>query len=169
LAKQKHFWEMEIRPRFSFESDMSLRDFIDSITLAIHKEDAPLRARIVHDHIVLYFPVEQQHYWSPQLSLSIEEEGEGILVRGLYGPRPAVWTMFVFFYAFIGFALLFLLIFGFSYMSMGKSANILWFVPILLIILLSIYRVARQGQKMGKKEMETIHKFLKSALSKESP
>lgn len=156
--------QSQIRPRLKLHTRLSLRETVDRISLRIHRDKAPCRARIVHDHIILFIPPEKQHYWSPQLSLSLEEDESGTHISGLYGPRPAVWTMFIFFYSFIGFSLLFILIFGLSYLSMGKRADILWFVPILLLILLSIYRVARQGQNLGREEMESIHAFLMSCL-----
>ena len=164
MSKEHHFWRIELRPRLNFQTPYSVKEFVDRITLGVYSENAPCKARIVHDHIVLFIPPEQQHYWSPQLSLSIEEDEQGTIITGLYGPRPAVWTMFIFFYSFIAFCLLFILIFGLSYLSMGKSAGILWLVPLLLLILLSIYRVARQGQILGKEEMESIHDFLKSCI-----
>jgi hypothetical protein len=164
LEKAEHFWEYEIRPRFKLNTPYSLQEIIDRISNGIHRPDAPCKARIVHDQIVLFFPSEEQHYWSPQLSLSIEEEEDGSLIRGFYGPRPAVWTMFVFFYSSIAFGILFIIIFGLSYISLGKSPDILWLVPLLLIIFLSLYRVSYQGQKMGADEMETLHRFLESCI-----
>ena len=157
-------WEDQIRPRFKLWSKYSLSEIVDRITIGIHSDDAPCKARIIHDHIVLFFPSDKQHYWSPQLSLSIEEEDEGSLIRGLYGPRPSVWTMFVFFYSFIAFAILFVSIFGLSYMSLGKSSAILWLIPVLILVFLSLYRVSATGKKLGKDEMRTLHKFLESCI-----
>lgn len=164
MEQTEIFWEDKIRPRFKFRSRYSLSEIVDRITIGIHDDKAPCKARIVHDHIVLFFPTNKQHYWSPQLSLSIEEEEQGSLIRGLYGPRPSVWTMFVFFYSFIAFAILFVSIFGFSYMSMGRSGNVLWLIPVLIIIFLSLYRVSSTGKKLGKDEMRTLHKFLESCI-----
>lgn len=164
MEKSRHFWDKEIRPRFSFETHHSLKEISDNISLATHRQGAPCKARIVHDHIVLYFPADKQHYWSPQLSLSIEENNKGSLVRGLYGPRPSVWTMFVFFYSSIGFALLFLLIFAASYISLGKPAHMLWLAPVLILILFSLFRVSSQGQKLARDEMTTLHNFLRDCL-----
>ena len=159
------FWDVEIRPRFQLNSKYALDVIVQKIKAAAEQDEAPCKVRVVHDHITIYIPPEEQHYWSPQLSLSIEEEDDGSsLIRGLYGPRPTVWTMFVFFYSSIAFALLFVVIFGLSYISLGKNPAILWLVPVLLIIFLSLYRVSYQGQKMGRDEMKRMHKFLESCI-----
>ncbi len=166
MEKSDQFWKDEIRPRFQLVSRFSLNELIQKITLAIHEDNAPCKARIVHDHIVFFFPTEQQHYWSPQLSLSIEENDheKGSIIRGLYGPRPAVWTMFVFFYSSIALAILFISIFGLSYISLGKTPHVFWLLPVLLIILLSLFRVSSLGKKMGEAEIITLHKFLESCI-----
>lgn len=117
----------------------------------------------------LQIPDKDRHYWSPQLSLMMEEleNKEGTLIRGLYGPAPAVWTMFVFFYALIGFALVVVLIIGFSRKSLGMEAPILWWVPVLLLVFLSLYLVSYFGQKLGHDQMETLHTFLEECLGLE--
>jgi hypothetical protein len=116
----------------------------------------------------LKVPEANQHYWSPQLSLTMEEtEEEGTIVRGLYGPRPAVWTMFVFFYSAIAFAAVILGIVGLSKMTLGEPNTILWSVPILLFFFLSLYHVAYIGKKKGHEQMEIIHRFLKRSTGLE--
>lgn len=164
MESADHFWDVEIRPRFKINSHYSLEEVVEKIKTSAALEDAPCKARIMHDHITLLIPPEQQHYWSPQLSLSLEPEDSGCEIRGLYGPRPTVWTMFIFFYSSIAFAILFIIIFGLSYLSLGKTPYMLWLVPVLLIIFLSLYRVSYQGQKLGKDEMQTLHNFLESCI-----
>ncbi len=164
MEAKENFWDIEVRPRFQLDSPFTLDELVHKIREGADREDAPCRARIVHDHVTIYIPTEKQHYWSPQLSLSIDEDKDGCLIRGLYGPRPTVWTMFVFFYSSIAFAMLFVVIFGLSYISLGKPAHILWLVPLLLLIFLSLYRVSYQGQKLGRDEMIMLHKFLESCI-----
>ena len=114
-------------------------------------------------------PLSERHYWSPQLTVMMEdlEEEEGTLIRGLYGPAPAVWTMFVFFYALIGFAIVVISVIGFSRLSLDMSAKILWLVPVLFVILLWLYLVSFFGQKIGHDQMETLHAFLEKSLGLE--
>ncbi|MEL6925713.1 MAG: hypothetical protein AAFO94_16835, partial [Bacteroidota bacterium] len=101
------------------------------------------------------------------LSIAIEPEETGSLLRGLYGPKPAVWTMFVFFYALVGFAVVVVSVIGFANLSIDKSGAILWLVPVLLLIFLSLYLVAYFGQRLGHDQMLTIHHFLEATLDEE--
>ncbi len=107
-----------------------------------------------------YHAVEEQHYWSLQLQISFEETENGTMMRGLYGPRPAVWTMFVFFYAVIGFAVLIVSMLGLSFLTMDKPVTILWAVPVLVIVFFSLYLVAYSGKKMGYEQLVILHQFI---------
>ena len=150
-----------IRPRFKVDVPYSARELEDKILDGLKRIDAPCKGRVIEGHALLYLPEEDQHYWSPQLTLSFEE-GDGYhFLRGLYGPRPAVWTMFIFFYALVGFAAVVVGMVGLTYLSLDKSASILWLVPILLLLFLTIYLVANYGKKMGHKQMVILHDFLK--------
>ena len=150
-----------IRPRFQVETSLSVEEMEEIFTRHLAKEEVTVRGRVNHGHGTITLPVEEQHYWSPQLSLTIEEVEEGSLLRGVYGPRPSVWTMFVFFYALIGFAATIIAIIGFSYYSLGKSeGQILWLVPILILVFLSLYLVSYFGQKLGHDQIRTLHRFV---------
>ncbi len=71
--------------------------------------------------------------------------------------------MFVFFYAVIGFAILVISIVGFSNLSLGNPGPILWFLPLLIIVFLSLYFVAHQGQKLGHDQMLLLHDFVEDS------
>ena len=150
-----------IRPRFKIETSDAPNVLLDKIRSAL-KKDSSCIGQIVTGYANLSLPKEEQHYWSPQLSLTIEESegGEGSILRGLYGPRPAVWTMFAFFYSFIGFAILIVAMIGASFITIGRPAHILWLVPILIVVFLSLFLVARYGKKLGRDQMRTLHHFI---------
>ncbi|MEP2024651.1 MAG: hypothetical protein ABJH98_17430 [Reichenbachiella sp.] len=126
--------------------------------------DDGIHGTVIEGHATLSLPPRDQHYWSPQLSLSFESSETGSVLRGLYGPRPEVWTMFVLFYSIIGFAVLVILVIGYSNWTLGQSAQILWLVPALVGIFLTLYLVSYFGQKMGRKQIVTLHNFVEKAL-----
>lgn len=157
--------EFHVRPRFRRSSPLSPEQIQERIKNALEETDVPCQGRLIAGHATLFIPKRDQHYWSPQLSLSFEEENSGTLIRGLFGPRPQVWTMFVLFYSTIGFAALIVLVFGLSYWSLGKSISILWWVPVLALLYLSLYLVAYFGQKLGKDQMILLQKFIDKLLA----
>ena len=157
--------EFHVRPRFRRNSSLSPSEIQDRIKDALAGGQAPCQGRLIDGHATLFIPKNEQHYWSPQLSLSFEKEEDGTLIRGLFGPRPQVWTMFVLFYSTIGFAALIVLVFGLSYWSLGKSTLILWWVPVLAALYLTLYLVAYFGQRLGKDQMILLQKFIDKLLT----
>ena len=109
-------------------------------------------------------PVDQQHYWSPRLTISMEETEDGTIIRGLYGPRPAVWTMFVFFYALIALAIMVVGTIGLSRLSLDKPGTVLWWIPVLVVIFLSLYLVSYFGQKWSGDQMVVLHEFFEESV-----
>jgi hypothetical protein len=138
----------------------------DNIAAKLKAENAQCEGQVNEEYGTLYLPYKEQHYWSPRLNLTFEKEESFTIIKGLYGPRPSVWTMFVFFYFVIALALVFVIIIGFSNISLGLSGAILWLIPILLIVFLSLWIVAYLGQKMGHDQMIILQQFFEKALDK---
>lgn len=145
-----------IRPRFrkvvAVPMDVLKTDLmreLDTSTKCIGK--------IVNNHIVIQVPKAERHYWSPQLSLSLEEENGGTLIRGLYGPSPNVWAMFAFGYGALSILGLFHLIIGFSMWQMGKGTLPLWLLSVEVFFALGLYIAAQMGQKKGAEQLYTLH------------
>lgn len=160
--------QVEIRPRFQRESLLSKDEVLHRLKTALDRRDQPVRGLIVDHHVTLKIPVEEQHFWSPQLSLEVEEAENGSLIRGLYGPRPSVWLMFVFFYAFLGFVSVIIAIIGFSEWSLGLPGRILWLLPAFAFITAMIYLSARAGQRLGHDETVRLQEFLDETLAEEA-
>ena len=169
MSKDSHLPPFAIRPRFEAELPMRQSSVVRKIKKGFEQPSAACVGLATEGYARIKIPEKDRHYWSPQLSIMMEdmESGEGTLIRGLYGPAPAVWTMFVFFYAIVGFISLVVSIIGFSRMSLDMPAPILWWLPVLLIVLFSLYLVSFFGQKLGHDQMETLHRFLEESLGLE--
>ena len=155
-----------IRPRFQLESSKSLAEIQAQVKAKLKTEGAACVGSVIPGHIVIRIPPTDQHYWSPQLSLSLEESatGTGTLIRGLYGPSPNVWTLFTFSYATISLLILFIGIIGFSQKNLGHPAPILWALPALLAIGIFLYVLSQMGQKVGAEQTFTLHHFFEEAI-----
>lgn len=123
--------------------------------------------RVATHHVFMKMEESQQHFWSPQLGLAVEPlENGGSLIRGLYGPRPQIWTMFVFLYAAISMGTLAMLIWGLSqHLVLHTYPWALWFVPGGLLTVGGIYLLTQFGQKLSFPQMEEIHNQFHSTLS----
>ena len=157
---------IEIRPRFQRLYALSKTEVLERLKAALDMSDAPVTGSIMDHHVTLRIPFEEQHFWSPQLSLEVEdaEDGNGSLVRGLYGPRSSVWLMFVFFYSLLGFVSMIVAVIGFSERSLGLPGRILWLLPVAGFIILMMYLSARAGQKLGREEMIRLRDFFNDTL-----
>lgn len=167
----EHLALTRVRPRFRVETPLSKEAVEARIAEALNAVDAPCRGKVHKGYAALQLPLEEQHYWSPRLVLTLEAPDgagqEGCTIRGLYGPRHEVWTMFVFFYALIGFAILMVAMIGGTRASLGRPSAILWALPVLVVVFASLWLVSYSGQKLGAKQMHILHAFLERSMGME--
>ena len=156
---------IRIRPRFKDELPYSLEDFKSLIQKGIDDSDE-LTGLVSDNYCVLQIRPEERHYWSPRLTLSLDEptEGNPLLVRGLYGPKPSVWAVFFMSYAALAVLALFVGVIGLSRMMLDQSASILWALPVMGAVALVLYLVAQAGQKVGAEQMFRIHHFYEALV-----
>ncbi len=156
---------LRIRPRFRLEVPYSPEILKEKIRLALDINDEMCKGNIVDNHVILKIPISQQHYWSPMLTIDLEPIDSGSLIRGLFGPKPEIWTMFVFFYSAIGFLTLMGLIFGFSQLMLKMNAYGLWAVPAGGSLLIGLFVISKFGQRLGQKQMHQLKEFLDNSLN----
>tara|TARA_R110002049_G_scaffold306637_2_gene505496 strand:- start:2526 stop:3038 length:513 start_codon:yes stop_codon:yes gene_type:complete len=155
---------IQIRPRFKLLSDLSIEEIQGKINDHLVKANTTCFGKINHGFGTIQLPKSEQHYWSPQLVISLEKTEGGTEIRGLYGPKPSIWTMFVFFYATIAFGFIITLIIGLTNISMEKESLIIWFAPALLLLFFSLYLISYLGQKKGTPQLVILEKFIEGAL-----
>ena len=158
----------KIRPRFKQEFTSSPEEIIALFKDKIEHDNefCSCRATFSGNHIILRIPEEEQHYWSPQLSLTVEESEEGSHVRGLFGPPPSVWTMFAFAYFGLGIAFVITALVGLSFRALDQSSWLLWLLPVYLVAALVLYLIAQFGQKLGAEQTFTLHHFYEETVGK---
>ena len=71
--------------------------------------------------------------------------------------------MGVCFYAIIALLTMVVAIIGFSNLSLGKSGAVLWLLPVLTAIFLTLYLTAYFGKRMGREQLVTLHDFLEKS------
>lgn len=155
---------MEIRPRWSKDLPVEKATIMAEFSqhLAVAEE---VVASTWEHHIVLKIPSKEQHFWSPQMTVSFEDLENGLTrVRGLCGPKPSVWMMFIFFYFILGFIAMVVMIMGFSQMSLGLSHGILWLIPVIAFLILMVFLTAKMGQGLAREEMERLFSFCRNII-----
>ena len=107
---------VRIRPRFKAKYRMKPEEVGELVRKHMAELDCGCSAKILPGFIVLNVRKQEEHFWSPQLSLSFEvdeENEEFTIIRGLYGPNPTVWALFTYGYAALGILATFLGMYGF--------------------------------------------------------
>jgi len=156
--------KLRLRPRFKEKVQLRSNEIKTRIRNSLEKNGEKWLGKIVDDHIILRIPENQQHFWSPQLTLELEDQNDETLIRGLFGPKPGVWTMFVFFYSSVGFLTLMGLIFGLSQMMLKMDAYGLWSLPVGSSILFGLFILSKLGQRLSREQMYQLNSLLMDAL-----
>lgn len=156
---------IRVRPRYRRISKIPPCQVIDQVLEGLIARKGVV-GNTLENHAYLKIPKDDQHYWSPEFDVSVEKYKEGSLVRGVVGPKPKVWTMFMFLYSgvlvflFLGVAM------GISQWMLGMDAPWLWSIPVCIILWILIILAAKFGQLRGKRQMVRLWKFLDDAVDK---
>ncbi|GAA4278625.1 GTP-binding protein [Aquimarina mytili] len=157
--------DIVLRPRFFQDLDISSERALE----AFERKGKTCRefkiSRIDH-HVFIRFPKKEQHFWSPQLHLEIyDTDKDKPTLKGLFGPSPTVWTLFMFLHFIV--AGLFTTAGIWLYVSLSLGNPIIF--PIvsmisLFIIWFVLYFAGRLGREAGKKEMYALYNFMEDTL-----
>lgn len=154
-----------LRPRFTLEINADTNHVLEAFEKSRNSQDA-IKINVLDGHVFLKIPVAQQHFWSPQLHLEVLEITKtSCKIKGLFGPSPTVWTLFMFFH-FVT-ASLFL---GFGVWTYSNwSLNTGFITPLLLMFLMVgvwifLYISGRFGKQKGQEQMHELHDFMNTVL-----
>lgn len=157
--------KFQVRPRFELTFNGNIKDVQNAITNQKELLEITIKSSFSDQYISLRPADEDLHYWSPHLSLALDEMNEDeTIIRGHFGPSPNIWTMFFFFYALIVFAGGVISIIGMANWFVGNSYQILWLVPLCILLFSTLYLLSYLGQRRGNRQMRMLKQFLKDAI-----
>ncbi len=154
-----------LRPRFTLELNVGPNQVLEAFEAAKNSQDA-IKINVLDAHVFLKIPVAQQHFWSPQLHLEVLETTKtSCTVKGLFGPSPTVWTLFMFFHFVTGSLFLGFGVWTYSSWSLGTP----FIAPLLLMFLMvavwvSLYISGRLGKQKGHVQMHELNDFMSTIL-----
>lgn len=155
---------VRIRPRFRVHSEFPISSILENVK-EVAAADSSCHCTVSPHHLNIKIPLANRHFWSPELSLSLEEETENkTIIRGLYGPNPTVWGMFTLGYGALAVLGLFSMILGLSQLTLDSNAWGLWILLGVSLLSVLLYIFSQAGQKLGVEQTFTIHHFLEKAL-----
>ncbi|MFC2109967.1 GTP-binding protein [Bacteroidota bacterium] len=155
-----------LRPRFQIDLKEDQQIILEKFEKHLKKNECPVKGKIVDGHIVLDVLKDENHFWSPQLHLEIEAANNNCsLLKGLFGPKPQVWTLFMFVH--FGLAVLFIGILISTYVQWTLKNDFTLSLIILItipIIWFMLYFAGRMGKKTGHDQMQKLHDFMEHVL-----
>lgn len=156
----------EIRPRFALKISETPEIAIKHVEACIPK-DKTVSGELSDHLLFLKTPSWNQHYWSPEMTVRIEQEEytDYTTVSCLVGPRQTVWAMFAFIYSALAILTLFGGMFGLVQYNQDGSSPWIWVIPFGVIALLSVFFVAKIGQRKGRDQMLHLVSFLYHSLA----
>lgn len=154
-----------LRPRFKETLQMSEQTAIEAFSRATSEHNIYIIS-CIDNHVFIKLPKSERHLWTPQLHIEIEAiDDSSCLLKGLFGPNPTLWTMFMFIHfviatLFIGFS-----VWTYSNHRLGEDIAIPVFLMILMVLIWFIlYAFGRLGKQKGRLDMERLYVFVKSTL-----
>lgn len=157
--------EIKLRPRFKIDLESDPEIALSAFEQA-KKDTSEFVITRVDNHVFIRLPKDKQHFWSPQLDLEISsfETGKTVL-RGLFGPKPAVWTMFMFLHFIVGTIFIGAVVWVYSKASLGEPITVQITILVLLVIVwFVLYFAGRMGKSAGRDEMKVLHRFMRDTL-----
>lgn len=149
----------EVRPSFEIEIDSDPDELMELLRQRLRRCPS-CTGMSVGRHAELFVPEIERRVWSPWLSLTAWQDGDGTLVRGRFAPHPSVWTFYLFVAFGLGFALLVGLTWGYAQWATNVQPWALVTLPIVVVLAVCLYGVSLIGQKMSASQMADLREAL---------
>ncbi len=157
-----------LRPSFQQVLDYGIEDARDRIVEQVGRNEANFEVKSFPGFICLRIPMEERHFWSPRLNISLEEDESGkTRVQGTFGPNANVWALYLYGYLMVGSIGLFSGIFGACQLWLGMAAWGLWIFSGAVVIGLSMFLASFVGQRLAAPQSETLKKIYVDAVGQE--
>jgi len=156
--------DIVLRPRFQLELTEAKEELLQSFEKS---QIEPFLVKCIDEHIFIKFNKKNNHFWSPQLHLEIDEiDSQNSKLYGVFGPNPTLWTFFMFLH--FGVATIFIILGVWAYSSSaldkpyGLQLGLMGFMAILWFVL---YFFGRAGKHKGKPQTEELYRFMMNTLT----
>lgn len=156
------------RPRLDLTVPLPADEVATRLARGLLSSDLPCAGRVASRHAWITIRDGERHFWSPNLDIEFTEGPDGTVLRGRFGPQPAVWTMFVFIYAILGTAGTISLVMGLVQLSLDSAPWALLASGSLYALIGFVYGAAFIGQGLGSGQIADIRLFVDRALFREA-
>jgi hypothetical protein len=156
------FRELETHPE---NHDMLLQRFKEKMK----EGHTDVEMQIAYHSVFLKVPQKEHKWWSPELTVNIEEHEGGSQLRKVTGPNPGTFTLAMFVIIFAIVIFFFALMFAFSQIQLNTSPliSLLVIAGSVIVAFLTI-AVLGWGRKKAGPQMEVMNRFVIHVLQNKS-
>ena len=153
-----------MRPTFSVELPLSADEAIDRIRTEVDVSN--FNTMSAGRSAEFRVPESERRFWSPYLSIQVQDTADGCVLRGRFSPRPEIWTMFIFVYFVMTFAIFFGAAFGYVQWTLDYSAWGFLAVPIGILVIALLHVASLVGQRLSSDQTVQLRDQLDLLLRK---
>ncbi len=160
-----------LKPRFKMELDnKSVEEILNSFKENLAKDKCKYCSKISGNHIFLDVPKEENHFWSPQLQVEIlKGEKNKTIVKGIIGPKPQIWTFFMFLHFVIATIFVVFFVWFYTNWTLGKPYQLQKYMLIALPVLwILLYFFGQSGKRIAYDQMLELDDFLTETIYKKT-
>ena len=160
--------KLRSRPRFKVYTRASKERLIEVIQKHLKERTKTVGGYANKEFAMVRLRKDKTKYWAPQLQIrwEIDEDDESItVVRGIIGPRPNVWTLFMFCYGLAGALIITLGSYAIAEYYVKGYSNWIWSIPFAICLALGAYLASKIGQRISKDHLKEIEDFVNEVFS----
>jgi len=155
-----------LRPQFTVHLPGGVDEVRHQLAEGMKQHGEHFDVKSFPGYLSLRVPESEQHYWSPQLQLSLDAADDGTQITGIYGPNTNMWASFLYGYLFVGSVGLFSGLFGACQLCIGDHPWGLWVFALMLAAAAGLYLSAQMGQKLGARQTFELHQVVEAAVGR---
>jgi len=154
-----------LKPRFKILLNQDFDKVLIKFREFLKNQSLEYKCILGDYHFYIDIPKSKQKIWSPQLEIIFEKLDNQCLVRGLFAPKPEIWTFFIFLHFII--AISFFIFFALAYANyIAEHSYGLWLYLMIscVVIWFILYFIGQLGKLKAKSQMMELKQFLKYSL-----
>jgi len=157
-------YRIKLRKQYNLVEEPEL--LFEKFEITLGQSSNSIIGKIIQPNIFLQIDPSDRHYWSPEMTITIEKENDKTNIREVIGPNPSVFTLTMFMIFFAGTLFLFTLMYLFSQLTLNMDTSFTWLiigVCFLLFLIISLFMFI--GRIKAKPQMEILRHFSSEILN----
>lgn len=160
---------LRLRPRFRYKVHNSADVTLKTLRFSFDNAAYRYKGQFLGENIVIGVSEKDEHYWSPVVSIQILQHNEGSLIKGLFGPKPDVWTFFALMRLAMITLAVFLGVIGMSQYMLDHEPWALWGLLGIGVLAVLVWLLGRSGRLKARSQVDMLKDFIVNSLSELDP